>query len=98
MDAAAVPYAWPSGDWPRAREAAADDPARQAMAGYMDATAPAPPLAADPDALSPELAFQEPLPPLDRPSLDAARRLLASGGKIGGFVEGVLAEDVPPAN
>ena len=91
MAGSAAPYAWPSGDWPRARAAAADDPARRAMAGYMDAAA-APPPAADPAALSPDLAFQEPLPPLDRPSLDAARRLLSAGGKIGGFVEGVLTE------
>ena len=57
--------------------------------------APAPAPAADPATLSPDLAFQEPLPPLDRPSLDAARRLLSSGGKIGGFVEDVLAEHTP---
>ena len=56
-------------------------------------TAPAPAPAADPAALSPDLAFQEPLPPLDRPSLDAARRLLSTGGKIGGFVEDVLTDD-----
>ncbi len=92
---AAAPYAWPSGDWSRARAAAAEDPARLAMASYMTVetgTAPAPVPAADPAALSPDLAFQEPLPPLDRPSLDAARRLLSTGGKIGGFVEDVLTD------
>ena len=65
------------------------------MAAYMTvragaAAAPAP--SPDPAALRPEAAFQEPLPPLDRPSLDAARRLLATGDKVGGFVEGVLAQ------
>ena len=95
MADAASPYAWPSGDWSRARAAAADDPARLAMASYMTvragaAAAPAPSL--DPAALPAEAAFQEPLPPLDEPSLDAARRLLATGDKVGGFVEGVLAQ------
>jgi hypothetical protein len=93
MAAEAAPYAWPSGDWPRAR-AAADAPTRQAMASYMEAD-PARLAAPDPAALTPELAFDEPLPPLDRPSLDAARRLLSAGGKIGGFVENVLSDDAP---
>ncbi len=100
MATEAEPYAWPSGDWSRARDAAAGDPSRLAMASYMtvgaggaDAPAPAP----DPDALSPDLAFQEPLPQLDRPTLDAARRLLSTGGKIEGFVEDALAAD-PPAS
>ena len=88
-------YAWPSGDWPRARDAAAGDPQRQAMAAYMTARAggAAPEPSADPAALEPDLAFQEPLPGLDRPSLGAARRLLSAGPQIGGFVEGVLAEE-----
>ena len=95
MAEAASSYAWPSGDWSRARAAAAEDPARLAMASYMTvrsgaAAAPAP--SPDPAALEAEAAFQEPLPPLDAPSLDAARRLLATGDKVGGFVEGVLAE------
>jgi hypothetical protein len=95
MADAASPYAWPSGDWSRARAAAAEDPARLAMASYMTvragaAAAPAP--SPDPAALPAEAAFQEPLPPLDEPSLDAARRLLATGDKVGGFVEGVLAD------
>jgi hypothetical protein len=91
----AAPYAWPAGDWPRAR-ATSDDPARVAMAGYMaarenGAEAPAP--AADPAALDPPAAFQEPLPPLADPSLDAARRLLAAGRQVEGFVQDLLAED-----
>ena len=40
--------------------------------------------AADPAALPPELAFREPVPDLSRPSLEAARRLLAVGPKVGG--------------
>ncbi|HET9067675.1 MAG TPA: hypothetical protein VFN28_03450, partial [Amaricoccus sp.] len=98
MASAAAPYAWPAGDWPRARAVAGEE-AQRAMAGYMEiaaGTAPAPAPAADPAALSPDLAFREPLPPLDRPSLDAARRLLSAGGKIGGFVEEVLTAP-PPA-
>jgi hypothetical protein len=66
------------------------------MASYMTVrtgTAPVPAAAADPVALGPEAAFQEPLPPLDRPSLGAARRLLDTGGQIGGFVQGVLDEE-----
>ena len=35
MAEAASSYAWPSGDWSRARAAAAEDPARLAMASYM---------------------------------------------------------------
>jgi hypothetical protein len=95
LDAEAAPYAWPSGDWPRAR-AAADDPARVAMASYMEAVtgaAPPPAPAADPAALAPDQAFREPLPPLENPSLAAARRLLATGSQVEGFVEGLLADD-----
>jgi hypothetical protein len=93
--AAAAPYAWPSGNWSRAR-AAAEDPDRLAMATYMlrrqgEAAPPAP--SPDPAALAPAAAFAEPLPPLNRPSLDAARRLLAAGGQVGGFIEGMLAAD-----
>ena len=65
------------------------------MAGYMaaresGAEPPAP--AADPAALAPEAAFQEPLPSLADPSLDAARRLLAAGRQVEDFVEGLLEE------
>ncbi len=91
-DAAA--YAWPSGAWSRVRDAA-PDPGREAMAGYMtvrsgEAAPPAP--AADPAALDSNQAFQEPLPPLERPSLDAARRLLSTGGQVGGFVQNLLTD------
>ena len=86
----AASYAWPSGDWPRV---ATEDKDRAAMASYMAArdgakAAPAP--SAEPASLSPDLAFQEPLPSLDRPSLDAARRLIASSRQVEGFIQGVL--------
>ncbi len=85
-------YAWPSGAWPRAAETA-ETPERAAMAEFMaartgGAARPAPSDA--PEALEPVAAFREPLPPLDRPSLDAARRLLASGRQIEGFVQDLL--------
>ena len=89
-----APYAWPAGDWPRARDAAqAAD--RAAMASWMAAQTgggepPAP--SPDPAALAPEAAFREPLPSLVDPSLEAARRLLATGTQVEGFVEGLLAE------
>ncbi|MFO1207861.1 MAG: hypothetical protein U1E40_01405 [Amaricoccus sp.] len=89
---ASTGYAWPAGDWAAAKAAAPDDPDRQAMAGWMEARgAPAPAPAADPAKLPPDQAFQQPLPPLDKPSLGAARQLLAAGGQVGGFVQGVLA-------
>lgn len=86
----AAGYAWPSGDWP---SVATEDQNRAAMAAYMaarDGARPAPAPAAEPSSLSPVLAFQEPLPPLDRPSLDAARRLIASSRQVEGFIQGVL--------
>ena len=94
LAAEAVTYAWPSGDWSRARDAAATDRERLALASYMTvksgkALAPAP--ADDPASLAPPEAFQEPLPALDRPSLEAARRLISTGGQVGGFVQGLLA-------
>jgi hypothetical protein len=87
--------AWPAGDWPRAREAAGD-PVRASMAGYMamraaDDAPPAP--AADPGSLTPEEAFVEPLPRLDRASLGAAQRLLATGRQLEDFVSGLLAPE-----
>ncbi len=90
-------YAWPSGAWPRAAEAA-ETPERAAMAEFMamraDGTArPAPSDA--PEALEPVAAFREPLPSLERPSLDAARRLLASGAQIEGFVQNLLENPEP---
>ena len=83
MAAAAAPYAWPSGDWPRARAAAADDPARLAMAAYMTvsagaAAAPAP--SPDPAALAPEArvpgaaAAARPAEPRRRPPAARHRR------------------------
>ncbi len=66
----AAPYAWPSGDWSRARAAAAADPERLAMAAYMTAKtgeAPPPAPSEDPAKLAPDAAFQEPLPPLEQP-------------------------------
>lgn len=88
-------YAWASGDWARAGEPPAEAD-RAAMARYMaaragEAPAPAPAAPADPAELSPEAAFDAPLPPLERPSLGAARQLLATGGKIGRFVEDTIA-------
>ena len=50
----------------------------------------APAASADSTTLSPDQAFQRPLPPLDKPSLGAARELLTTGGQVGGFVQGVL--------
>lgn len=85
-------YVWPSGEWKAAREAAGS-PERAAMATYMAARtgqAPAPAPSENPDELAPTEAFQEPLPPLDRPSLGAARSLLATSRQVGGFVEGLL--------
>ncbi|HMQ93854.1 MAG TPA: hypothetical protein PKA33_12775 [Amaricoccus sp.] len=95
---AADAYAWSSGDWPRARDEAAPDPGRQAMAEFMVAqTAPeeARPASPDPSALDAEEAFVEPLPALERPSLDAARRLLATGRQVEDFVQALLAKTPP---
>lgn len=86
--------AWPSGDWPRA-QAAAISPAEASMARYMATQAgladlPAP--SQDPAGLSSEEAFVEPLPPLEDPSLDAARRLLATGGQLEDFIQQLLSD------
>jgi len=89
-DAGADGYAWPAGAWARVAAEPDATPARKALAAYM-AARPAPAPAADPAALPPELAFREPLPDLSRPSLDAARRLLAVGPKVGGLVAEALA-------
>ena len=67
--------------------------AATAMAGHMTArtgTAGAPAPSSDPAALAPDAAFQELLPSLAGPSLGAARRLLSTGLRIGGFVSDVL--------
>ena len=48
-----------------------------------------------PSQPEPVAAFREPLPSLERPSLDAARRLLASGAQIEGFVQNLLENPEP---
>ena len=95
-EAETLPYAWTSGDWTRARAAAAEtDPSRAAMAGFMATRAGAAPKAppADPAGLTPEAAFQAPLPALDAPSLGASRALLANGREVSGFVGALLADN-----
>lgn len=92
----AAAYAWLASDWEAAGAAAAkDDPARAAMAAYMAARG-APRAAASPAEaeLTPEAAFRLAPPALGRPSLRAARELLASGRQLDDFLEGVLAEEV----
>ncbi len=92
----ATPYAWPSGDWALSRDSAPADSARWAMASYMLArtgSAPAPEPAPDPAALDAAAAFREPLPALDRPTLSAARRLIASGPKVSDVIEDALKSD-----
>ncbi len=99
LDADAEPYVWPSGDWTRARDEA-ETTDRMAMASYMavrsgEAEGALP--AEDPAALAPAEAFQQPLPPLDRPSLGSARALLATSRQVSGFVSDVLkGEPEPP--
>jgi hypothetical protein len=85
-------YAWPAGAWQRVADAADAPPPRRAMATWM-ADGPAVEPAPDPAALPSDLAFREPLPDLSRPSLAAARRLLAVGPKVGGLVAEALAGD-----
>ena len=92
IDAGADGHAWPAGAWERVADAAGAPPGRRAMAAYM-AGGPAPAPAADPAALPPDLAFREPVPDLSRPSLEAARRLLAVGPKVGGLVAEALGEE-----
>lgn len=87
-------YAWASGDWRRALQAA-DDPRRAAMAAFMTARE------ADgrgPDAapLEPQSAFAAPLPDLGRPSLRSAEELLANGEAIGAFVLEMLEDPSTP--
>ncbi|MEM8569625.1 MAG: hypothetical protein AAGG56_01840 [Pseudomonadota bacterium] len=86
--------AWPSGDWERAQRTA-NNPAQASMAEFMvqqlngansiDASP-------NPEELAPEEAFVEPLPQLNDPSLDAARRLLATGNQLEDFVNSLLEE------
>lgn len=101
MSRAAEQYAWPAGDWQGTVNAAREDPARAAMAEFMtrnsDATLSRPSAVA-PEALSPPQAFVEPLPRLDRPTLDAARRLLSTSDQLEDFVGTMLEPGmgVPP--
>lgn len=95
---AAMPFAWPAGDWPRARFAA-PLPEQRALADYMASrTDPRTTRTAsnDPEALAPVEAVIEPLPSLERPSLTSARRLLATSRQIGDFVQTVLTGDPAP--
>jgi hypothetical protein len=67
-----------------AREAAVEDPARAAMAAYM-AGRGGPRSGGVPE--TPEAAFAQ------RPSLGAARDLIASGRQLGDFLGAVLAAE-----
>ncbi len=105
LDKEATAYAWPSGNWPKA-EATTEDPNQKAMATYManrgGAAVVPPPPPGDPNKPNPAQAFNEPLPTLDQPSLDSARRLLATGQQVQGFIQDVLTPPppaaAPPAN
>lgn len=94
-DEAARPLAWPAGDWVRA--STDSRPERAAMARFMATRAGVTPANdAEPSAgadLSPEAAFAAPLPPLEAPSLAAARSLLVTGPQVGGFLGERLAEE-----
>lgn len=83
-------YAWPAGAWDEVATASGAPRDRAALAGFTAGLGTA---SAEPTALPPELAVREPLPDLSRPSLDAARRLLATGPQVEGVVSGVLAGD-----
>lgn len=88
---AAAAYAWPGGDWSRVAAGQTTPGPRAALAGYMAAQAngsAAP--SSDPAKLTSDQAFREPVPDLRRPSLDAARRLLAVAPKVEGVVTEVL--------
>lgn len=97
LDAAgldAESYAWASGDWKKASDDTSDAD-RAAMARYMSARAGTNATAApgaDPAAEDMGAAFAAPLPPLERPSLGAARQLLETSGKIGTLVERAIAQ------
>lgn len=95
LDTEASDYAWSSGDWSRAA-AGTQDPERRVLADYMAGrTGPARAASGEePTAPDPEQPFLAPLPRLDQPSLEAARRLLASGPGVGGMVRSLL-EDTP---
>lgn len=95
MASSALDYAWPSGDW-KTVDTVSEDSRRRAMASYMASrTGGTRAPSAEPAKLDPEQAFQEPLPRLDRASLDSARRLLATGRQVGGFVQDLLQPPKP---
>jgi len=71
--------AWPAGAWPGPGMA----PVRLAFPGPVTGADDAVPAAASPG---------EPVPDLSRPSLDAARRLLAAGPEVGGLVARALSD------
>lgn len=87
LDAEAARLAWAAGDW-AGTLATAPDPDRTALAAYMAARAGT---AIPPPDADPARGFQAPLPPLDRPTLRAARDLLATAPDVNGVVSGVLA-------
>ena len=88
-------YAWPAGDWPRARRRGATLPtARRWRAAWRRgpaAASPRPPRRIR-RRWRPRRRSASRCPSLVDPSLDAARRLLATGTQVEGFVEGLLAE------
>lgn len=91
-EAAASPYAWASGDWPRAA-AGTTDPNRAAMAAYMAARAGRPAPEAGVEAGVEAAAFIAPLPSLARPSLAAARDLIERGPEIGAILDAAIAPE-----
>jgi hypothetical protein len=97
LDAEAAALAWPSGDWSRAESTG--DTAQATMARYMAARegeAEPPDASRNPSELSESEAFVEPLPRMDRASLDAARRLLATGDPLERFIKSLLAPEAAP--
>lgn len=91
----AAAYAWLASDWEAAGAAAGGhDPYRAAMAGYMAARGgPRQAAPSEGAALTPEAAFRLAPPALGRPSLRAARELIASGRQLDDFLDSVLAEE-----
>ncbi len=92
LSAEAASLAWQAGDWVTVTETETDEQ-RSTMAKYMaasDGLVEQPPLTEDPSELSPPQAFLEPLPQLDSPSIDATRRLLATGNQLDDFVAEIL--------
>ncbi len=91
-------YAWASGDWGRALQAA-DDPRRAAMAAFMstrETENPDPVGAGSVDGTSELSAFAAPVPDLERASLRAAQELLDNGEAVGAFVLEMLENPATP--